>query len=593
MQDCVRRAAPLAIALVFVISGVASAGDNAGATFTLLSANEFSDVGADGTVAVQIAASGLVGMKQFQITMAVSPAGAFDLSKASFAPEGGLFGLPEPGEDSVNFGFASFGAALNDDFTFGVATMVLSSSFTTETEATITVTSISIGPDADNRDVFGADILGMTITINPAPPPAPVASFTADPVTGEAPLGVSFTDESSGEITSRQWNFGDEATSAEASPEHTYTSAGTYTATLTVSGSGGTATHTLEIVVTAPPVTEPTLTATSASDASKEFSAIGDGDAADGSAGEVAYSVAFTDGAGSAAAGQSITWTISNSGAESVFVLGGDEIAAGTEATVTTDTDADGAASITLDAEGGQASGSTSASVTAATTADNSDGESRSLSQAFSATWDVAVPAELASFASQIGVERDVLLEWAVPSQSNNLGWEVYRSVDKVAYELVSQLIVGDGTTDQVRTYQFVDANPPLVDVVFYYLKQIDLDGSSSRSTVLEVLVSPTAVPGLVVPTANALRQNFPNPFNPETTISFELANEAQVSLTIYDLTGQQLRTLVSGEALAAGAYQRQWDGRNSAGSQVASGVYFFVLKAGTYTSNRKMILLQ
>jgi PKD repeat protein len=593
MQDCVRRAAPLAIALVFVISGVASAGDNAGATFTLLSANEFSDVGADGTVAVQIAASGLVGMKQFQITMAVSPAGAFDLSKASFAPEGGLFGLPEPGEDSINFGFASFGAALNDDFTFGVATMVLSSSFTTETEATITVTSISIGPDADNRDVFGADILGMTITINPAPPPAPVASFTADPVTGEAPLGVSFTDESSGEITSRQWNFGDEVTSAEASPEHTYTSAGTYTATLTVSGSGGTATHTLEIVVTAPPVTEPTLTATSASDASKEFSAIGDGDAADGSAGEVAYSVAFTDASGSAAAGQSITWTISNSGAESVFVLGGDEIAAGTEATVTTDTDADGAASITLDAEGGQASGSTSASVTAATTADNSDGESRSLSQAFSATWDVAVPAELASFASQIGVERDVLLEWAVPSQSNNLGWEVYRSVDKVAYELVSQLIVGDGTTDQVRTYQFVDANPPLVDVVFYYLKQIDLDGSSSRSTVLEVLFSPTAVQGLVVPTANALRQNYPNPFNPETTISFELANEAQVSLTIYDLTGQQLRTLVSGEALAAGAYQRQWDGRNSAGSQVASGVYFFVLKAGTYTSNRKMILLQ
>ena len=421
----------------------------------------------------------------------------------------------------------------------------------------------------------------------------PEANFTVYPVSGEAPLTVTFTDASSGEISSREWDFGDEETSEEASPEHTYTSAGTYTATLTVSGPGGTDTHTLEIAVAAPPVTEPTLTATSASDASLEFSAIGNGDAADGSAGEVSYSVAFTDASGGAAAGQSITWTISNSGAESVFVLGGDEIAAGDEATVTTDTDAGGAASITLDAEGGQAAGSTSASVTAATTADNSDGDSRSLSQAFSATWDVAVPAELASFAAQIGVERDVLLEWAVPSQSNNLGWEVYRSVDKVAYELVSQLIAGDGTTDQVRTYQFVDANPPLVNVVFYYLKQIDLDGSSSRSTVLEVLYSPTAVQSLVVPTANALGQNYPNPFNPETTISFELANEAQVSLIIYDLTGQEVRTLVSGEAMAAGAYQRQWDGRNSEGSQVASGVYFFVLKAGTFTSNRKMILLQ
>ena len=263
MQDCLRRATPLAIALVFVVSGVASAGDNAGATFTLLSANEFTDVGADGTVEVQIAASDLVGMKQFQITMAVSPADAFDLSKASFAPEGGLFGLPEPGEDSINFGFASFGAALDGDFTFGVATMVLSSSFTTETEATITVTSISVGPDADNRDEFDAEALGMTITINPAPPPAPVASFTADPVSGEAPLAVSFTDASSGEISSRQLDFGDEEASAEASPEHIYTSAGTYTATLTVSGPGGTDTHTLEIVVASPPVTEPTLTATS------------------------------------------------------------------------------------------------------------------------------------------------------------------------------------------------------------------------------------------------------------------------------------------------------------------------------------------
>ncbi len=57
--------------------------------------------------------------------------------------------------------------------------------------------------------------------------PVPVAFPTADPVSGEAPLAVTFTDESSGEITSWQWNFADGATSAEASPEHTYTSAGT------------------------------------------------------------------------------------------------------------------------------------------------------------------------------------------------------------------------------------------------------------------------------------------------------------------------------------------------------------------------------
>jgi len=512
MQDCVRRATPLAIALVFAVSGGVSAGDNADATFSLLSPSEYTDIGSGGSVTVEIAASGLVGMKQFQINIAVSPADAFDLASASFTPEGGLFGLPEPGDGVIGFGFAKFGGAgIDGDWTFGVAEFPMAASFTTDTEATITVTLISVGPDTENRDNFDAEALGFTITINPPPPP----------------------------------------------------------------------------------VVEPTLTTTSAADESLEFSAIGDGDAADGSSGEVTFSISFTDASEAAAAGQEITWTVSNSGAESVFVLGETEVAAGGEAIVTTTTDAEGAASITLDAEGGQAAGSTSASVSAATSADNSEGESRSLSQSFSATWDVAVPAELASFAAQIGVERDVLLQWAVPSQSNNLGWEVYRSIDETSYELVSQLISGDGTTDLVRAYQFVDANPPLVDVVFYYLKQIDLDGSSSRSRVLEVVFSPTAVSQIALPTASSLGQNYPNPFNPETTISFDLANEAQVSLTIYDLTGQQVIALVSNEAMAAGTYRRLWDGRNSEGTQVASGVYFFELKAGAFSSKRKMILVQ
>ena len=56
--------------------------------------------------------------------------------------------------------------------------------------------------------------------------------------------------------------------------------------------------------------------------------------------------------------------------------------------------------------------------------------------------------AELASFAGQVLVDREILLQWAVPSQSNNLGWEIYRSVDQSVYERVSELVPGDGTTD-------------------------------------------------------------------------------------------------------------------------------------------------
>jgi len=264
-------------------------------------------------------------------------------------------------------------------------------------------------------------------------------------------------------------------------------------------------------------------------------------------------------------------------------------VASGGSATITTTTGADGSASITLDSEGDKSAGSTSASVTASTTADNSEGTSADLSVSFSATWDVPVAAELASFAGQVLVDRDVLLQWAVPSQSNNLGWEIFRSVDEIMYELVSPLIPGEGTTDEMRTYQYVDANPPVVEAVYYYLRQIDLDGTASRSNVLEVLLTPVQM----VPITNALSQNFPNPFNPETTISFDLATQSQVTLTIYDLAGQEVRRLVQGQTMTAGTYRQAWDGRDATGARVATGVYFYELRAGEFTSQKKMTLVQ
>ena len=88
------------------------------------------------------------------------------------------------------------------------------------------------------------------IRVEPPPPP-PEAGFTESVTSGDASLEVRFTDASSGEITSRAWDFGDGGTSAEPNPSHTYTAAGTYTVTLTVTGPGGSATRTQTITVTA------------------------------------------------------------------------------------------------------------------------------------------------------------------------------------------------------------------------------------------------------------------------------------------------------------------------------------------------------
>ena len=89
------------------------------------------------------------------------------------------------------------------------------------------------------------------------------------------------------------------------------------------------------------------------------------------------------------------------------------------------------------------------------------------------------------------------------------------------------------------------------------------------------------------------LKQNYPNPFNPTTTINYQLAVNSKVELTIYNLLGQQIRTMVNTHQLA-GAYQVQWNGRNESGMSVTSGIYFYQLNAGKdYSETKKMVLMR
>ena len=100
-----------------------------------------------------------------------------------------------------------------------------------------------------------------------------------------------------------------------------------------------------------------------------------------------------------------------------------------------------------------------------------------------------------------------------------------------------------------------------------------------------------------LTPTETELLANYPNPFNPETWMPYRLAEDAFVTLTIYDGAGQVVRTLDVGHQIAAVYENRSkaiyWDGRNEIGEQVASGVYFYHLSAGDYSATRKMVILK
>jgi hypothetical protein len=105
-------------------------------------------------------------------------------------------------------------------------------------------------------------------------------------------------------------------------------------------------------------------------------------------------------------------------------------------------------------------------------------------------------------------------------------------------------------------------------------------------------LTEPVAPTQSGLPTAFALYPASPNPFNPETTISYDLPSELRVSLSIYSATGQLVRTLVS-KVQSAGAYHVKWDGRDEAGTAAASGVYFSRLQAGVFEQTGSMLLLK
>jgi hypothetical protein len=95
-----------------------------------------------------------------------------------------------------------------------------------------------------------------------------------------------------------------------------------------------------------------------------------------------------------------------------------------------------------------------------------------------------------------------------------------------------------------------------------------------------------------VLPGNFKLAQNYPNPFNPSTTIAYAVPSRSHVSLSIFNTLGQKVRSLVDRDAIPGG-YSVMWDGRDGAGSQVASGMYFYRLTVNGVVATKKMVLLK
>jgi hypothetical protein len=194
------------------------------------------------------------------------------------------------------------------------------------------------------------------------------------------------------------------------------------------------------------------------------------------------------------------------------------------------------------------------------------------------------LPVELVSF-NFILNRNDVILNWKTATEINNFGFDIERNsaLQGVAWEKVG-FVKGNGTSNSPKEYSYVDKS--LKNKKYQYrLKQIDNDGSYTYSQIVEAVIKQPL---------NFSVKNFPNPFNPETRITFELPFKSMVSLRVYNLIGQEIATLVN-EELEAGVYERNFNTGDLSISKTAlpSGIYIYLLQAGEKTISNKMVLIK
>ncbi|MBK7501151.1 MAG: T9SS type A sorting domain-containing protein [Ignavibacteriales bacterium] len=191
------------------------------------------------------------------------------------------------------------------------------------------------------------------------------------------------------------------------------------------------------------------------------------------------------------------------------------------------------------------------------------------------------LPVELTSF-SATTIGSKVKLIWNTATEVNNYGFEVERSVVKGEWDKIG-FVNGNGNSNSPKDYSFVDdfAGKPTYRTgrYSYRLKQIDNDGQFEYSKTIEVDMNGVK--------KYELTQNYPNPFNPTTTISYILPQTGMVRLTLYNILGQEIRTLVN-EVKEAGTHTFNFDA-----SDLNSGMYIYKIESGSFTQTRKMTLVK
>ncbi|HCQ04708.1 MAG TPA: hypothetical protein DIT99_30355 [Candidatus Latescibacteria bacterium] len=192
-------------------------------------------------------------------------------------------------------------------------------------------------------------------------------------------------------------------------------------------------------------------------------------------------------------------------------------------------------------------------------------------------------PTAVELVAMTAGAERGVaVISWTVGSSDPPLsGFHIYRSLRQGGGfdRITTALLTGKDT------FEYRDAGVMVNTVYYYLIEAVDALGESTQFGPVQLRVG--------APNVFALHHNAPNPFNPTTTIRFDLPDPVKVTLIVYNILGQKVIRLINNRATEAGFHKILWHSRNEAGRATASGIYFYHIQAGDFVKTRKMLLLK
>ncbi len=204
-------------------------------------------------------------------------------------------------------------------------------------------------------------------------------------------------------------------------------------------------------------------------------------------------------------------------------------------------------------------------------------------------TSESSLPVELSSFTAQ-QINQNVEIKWATESETDNLGFILEKSTDNVVWKTIASYkthvdLQGQGSTSNRTEYAFIDKTVEVEADYTYRLSEVSIEGERN-------VIASTSVHIDALPMITQLFAAYPNPFNPTTTVAYQLAKEERVEISVYNTLGSFIKTLYSSNQ-PAGSYQVNWNGTDENGSKVPSGAYLIRMQTDKVTQTHKVLLVK